>query len=213
MPDPPSGLTVSQAASMLGVSARTVRRWCEQGRLQAHRVVSERGSTWWIDPDSVAPVRPAGGQSIERARSLGRTEAEVLSALEARLERIETFLEGHTGSALSAEVAAVSSSLSVLADQLSLLQEVVRVREQETREREASWLAHLEALSTESDQLRQEVIRVQHEAQILAQRITERTTRCQQELLAELRTIRAVLDRPPWWKRLFGLGRTTVPRD
>jgi excisionase family DNA binding protein len=43
-------LTTDQAAEMLDVSERTVRRWCEEGRLKATRIDPESGGSPWRIP-------------------------------------------------------------------------------------------------------------------------------------------------------------------
>jgi excisionase family DNA binding protein len=45
----PAWLTVSQAAALLGLSERTIRRRCERGELAARLVVNEGGKTWLVD--------------------------------------------------------------------------------------------------------------------------------------------------------------------
>lgn len=46
-------LTVSQAAAILSVSERTVRRRCESGKLDAHLVTTESGKVWEIEAAAV----------------------------------------------------------------------------------------------------------------------------------------------------------------
>jgi excisionase family DNA binding protein len=72
----PAWLTVSQAAALLGVSERTIRRRCERGEIAARLVVNEGGKTWLVDqaaatslaidmtseepnPNTAVEVRPA----------------------------------------------------------------------------------------------------------------------------------------------------------
>lgn len=52
-PDPQSTLTTTQAATLLGVSERAVRRACAEGRLDATR----HGDRWAIDREAVAFYR------------------------------------------------------------------------------------------------------------------------------------------------------------
>ncbi len=61
-------LTVSQAASALGVSERTVRRRCEAGGLAARLEAGDSGTggrVWRISPDAVA-ARPVGQRAASR---------------------------------------------------------------------------------------------------------------------------------------------------
>lgn len=46
-------VTPSQAANLLGVSAQTVRSWCDRGRLTSARTILGR----LIDPDSVQEIQ------------------------------------------------------------------------------------------------------------------------------------------------------------
>ena len=50
----PGVMTVSEAATRLGVSARRVRAFCQAGRLAARRM----GRDWAIPVDVVAKYRP-----------------------------------------------------------------------------------------------------------------------------------------------------------
>lgn len=51
-------ITVSEAASWLGVSERTIRRRIKEGQLQAASIETPQGHTWRIDPASL-PNHPA----------------------------------------------------------------------------------------------------------------------------------------------------------
>ncbi|KOU99113.1 helix-turn-helix domain-containing protein [Streptomyces sp. XY533] len=46
----PATLTASEAAELLGVTTRTVRRHASMGRLPA---VQDEAGIWWLDPDDV----------------------------------------------------------------------------------------------------------------------------------------------------------------
>lgn len=52
---PAEWATPEQAAERLGVSAKTVRRWCASGRLRAER----HGRSWRIDRAGLPDPRPA----------------------------------------------------------------------------------------------------------------------------------------------------------
>lgn len=46
-----AGLTLSEAASVFGVSKHTVRRWIKEGRIEAYKVNGERGPEWRVYGD------------------------------------------------------------------------------------------------------------------------------------------------------------------
>ena len=65
LPQPPNHtpprvkyLTAGQAADLLGVNRRTVARWCESGRIEAHRTAGGdvRGGNWRIHPAVIEGV-------------------------------------------------------------------------------------------------------------------------------------------------------------
>ena len=63
-------LTAAQVSAQLNVTARTVRNWCESGRLRAERF----GASWMIDPRALVDfVPPARGRPPNEARK-GETE-------------------------------------------------------------------------------------------------------------------------------------------
>jgi excisionase family DNA binding protein len=68
------------------------------------------------------------------------------------------------------------------------------------------WLTDLasriDKLEAENAQLRQEVIRAQHEAQVLVQRLAENSQRREEDILAEVRAIRRNQEMS-WWERLW----------
>lgn len=68
------------------------------------------------------------------------------------------------------------------------------------------WLTDLasrmDKLEAENAQLRQEVIRAQHEAQVLVQRLAENSQRREEDILAEVRAIRRNQEMS-WWERFW----------
>ena len=98
-------LTVKQAAKRLNRSTRTIRRWCQTGKLRGRKVDREDGlEEWRIESVSVALVRPAArrgqrprGQSVdstaEELRLLREEIAEyhtVIGQLVTRIAGLET---------------------------------------------------------------------------------------------------------------------------
>lgn len=57
---PPSFVNIEQAAERLGVSTKTVWRWCQSGEIKATRA----GHRWMID---LASLRPRGADEIAEA--------------------------------------------------------------------------------------------------------------------------------------------------
>ncbi len=70
-------LTIREAATLLDVHPNTVRNRIKDGTIQAEKVVTERGPTWMIDPDSLANnTPPSGSQQL-----VGRVPEEALTIL------------------------------------------------------------------------------------------------------------------------------------
>ena len=71
---PPETLTVEAAAAMLNLSARTIQRRCQRGKLQARQVEGEFGEVWEIDRAAVETMqRQATSKSHDRPRQSSAT--------------------------------------------------------------------------------------------------------------------------------------------
>ena len=60
-------LTVAQAAALLGISERTMRRRCENGQYEAERVTTDTGKTWRIPRAQIEPLAEAAATSEAKA--------------------------------------------------------------------------------------------------------------------------------------------------
>ena len=50
-------LTTAQVAALKNVTERTVRRWCEAGKVNAISVGQEPHNVWLIDPESIGNIK------------------------------------------------------------------------------------------------------------------------------------------------------------
>jgi excisionase family DNA binding protein len=76
-------LTVREAATLLGVHPNTVRNRIKDGSLEAEKVLTERGPTWMIDPDSLTTnTPPSASQQL-----VGRVPEEALTFLAREIVR------------------------------------------------------------------------------------------------------------------------------
>jgi hypothetical protein len=70
-------LTIREAATLLNLHPNTVRSRIKDGTYEAEKVVTERGPTWLIDPDSLTTnTPPSGSQQL-----VGRVPEEALTIL------------------------------------------------------------------------------------------------------------------------------------
>jgi excisionase family DNA binding protein len=88
------GLTIGQAASRLGVSPSTVRRWVRSGRLRSERVTVGDGFEYRIPAEGLEAVTASTNPSAEPATNPstepptnGSTNASAPAILEASVER------------------------------------------------------------------------------------------------------------------------------
>jgi excisionase family DNA binding protein len=69
-------LTATEAANLLGVSDRTLRRYVQQGRLAKHRFATERGNEYRFSEDGVLKLKTDMTEARLRAghqEATGRT--------------------------------------------------------------------------------------------------------------------------------------------
>jgi hypothetical protein len=76
-------LTIREAATLLDVHPNTVRSRIKDGSLQAEKVVTERGPTWMIDPDSLTTNTPPS----DSQQLVGRVPEEALTLLAREIVR------------------------------------------------------------------------------------------------------------------------------
>jgi excisionase family DNA binding protein len=117
-------LTVSQAAAALGVSERTIRRRCENGKLAGELVSTESGATWLIPIESLG-LQPSLLPSAEPAAPAAATTPPELARLETDVQQIKAFLAGQINSreAMREDIgAALAQALSPVLMKLDELQ-------------------------------------------------------------------------------------------
>ncbi len=83
MEAPVQWLTVSQAAALLKVSERTIRRRCEAGKLAARLDSNESGSVWLIDAAAISAVNSADATDKKNATADKLRSENGLSAVNA----------------------------------------------------------------------------------------------------------------------------------
>ena len=159
-------MTVNEAAKHYGVSVRTIRRWCADGRIPAQRI----GKEWEIEslPDiaDIADVRMSEPADIA---DTGDVRTEALDVIEARLARIEGVLAGQFMSELSGQVSELRTSVSATVSELiqelreereasrsqqETLLELMQANHEEEERRAAEQTAQLEALRAELAELK-----------------------------------------------------------
>ena len=107
------GLTIQQAATVAGVSERTVRRWIKEGTLAAEKVPTAQGYEWRVQLDGAAclsggracrggsarvdgMVAPAAGWVESAAEEVGEALVRAVGLVE-RLQRENLELAGRVG--------------------------------------------------------------------------------------------------------------------
>ena len=176
-------LTLSEAAVLLGISERTIRKRISNGEIQAKKVSTGRGVAWRIPEDALGEVEVSERESeglveVSERESEGLTErvAEVSASLQTLQEGVDTRLsriEGVLAGQFSSEVI----------QRLQELTNVVHSLEEKAAQREAT--------------LRKELAQTRAVAEDREKELTQR-----------LDELRQVMEQPlPWWKRLLGKGR------
>ena len=160
----PEWLTVSQAASALRVSERTVRRRCEAGKLKAHLESTETGKVWLIDPASCGQAAATGaanaadsyGQDFEHEKTVEDERAadnvaaradglrpevrpQENRALERRADRMEGFLAGQMEVAIAR---AVTEAVRPLHEEIKELRELIERMNKEPEKAQAAPVAN-----------------------------------------------------------------------
>jgi len=76
-------ITIREAATLLDVHPNTVRNRIKDGSIEAEKVLTERGPTWMIDPDSLTTnAPPSASQQL-----VGRVSEEALTILAREIVR------------------------------------------------------------------------------------------------------------------------------
>jgi hypothetical protein len=127
-------ITIREAATLLKVHPNTVRNRIKDGSLDAEKVVTERGPTWMIDPDSLTTNAPTS----DSQQLVGRVPEEALTLLAREIVREaglhpdperEAKLEGNKLEAESAKTQILISSglLVAMAAVVGVLPTTVRM--------------------------------------------------------------------------------------
>ncbi len=62
----PKGVSIDQAAEILGKSRKTILRWIQSGKLPAHKEAVDGREQWRVDVDGVQPIE----QDVTRTNAL-----------------------------------------------------------------------------------------------------------------------------------------------
>jgi predicted DNA-binding transcriptional regulator YafY len=88
-------VTLSEAATRLKVSEKTVRRWVRSGRLQGSQKPTDRGFQWVVDiPDDLIepPEEPSG--ELEALREMNKLLCQELTAKNEQIRELHILLQG-----------------------------------------------------------------------------------------------------------------------
>ncbi len=153
----PDEITVAQAAAILGVSQRSIRRRCASGHIAARSTITGHSKTWLIRraaivPTEVAedaaaataeptddPTEPAGPASstaattAETTDTLQRPAPDALAKLQSDVEQIKAYLAGQ----ISTREASLIERLEQLTTENNELRSKLNAATQPSRKR--SW--------------------------------------------------------------------------
>ena len=74
-------VTISEAATLLGVHPNTVRNRVKDGSYQAEKIVTGHGPTWYIDRDSLVTNTPPSGLQFRPTHIVNKEALEVVQDL------------------------------------------------------------------------------------------------------------------------------------
>jgi len=176
------GITISEAAALLGVHPNTVRNRVKAGMYEAEKVFTENGQTWMIDRDSILnkPLPKASQQLPSQLQSQSEVQATQLVQ-----DLLRPFVEdlGRVREELGAE-------------------RVRRELVEQERDRLAAEQAAERSLREEAERERDELaarLRSSAEPRELSERVAEAVD---SEVSPELY---GPVERPSWWRRFFGI--------
>ena len=177
------GVTISEAAALLGVHPNTVRNRVKAGMYEAEKVFTENGQTWMINRDSIInnPLPKGSQQPPSQLRSQSDLRAAQLVQ-----DVIRPFVEdlGRAREELGTE-------------------RVRREQAEQERDRLAAEQAAERTLREEAERERDELadrLRSSSEPRELAERVSEVVDRG--ETSPEPQDL---VERPSWWRRFFGI--------
>ena len=177
------GITIAEAAALLGVHPNTVRNRVKAGMYEAEKVFTENGQTWMIDRDSILnnPLPKASQQPPSQLQPQSDLQAAQLVQ-----DVIRPFVEdlGRAREELGAE-------------------RVRREQAEQERDRLAAEQAAERTLREEAERERDELaarLRSSSEPRELSERVSEAVDR--REAAPEAQD---PVERPSWWRRFFGI--------
>jgi hypothetical protein len=181
------GITIAEAAALLGVHPNTVRNRVKAGMYEAEKVLTENGQTWMIDRDSILnnPLPKASQQPPSQLRSQFDFQAAQLVQ-----DVIRPFVEdlGRAREELGTE-------------------RVRREQAEQERDRLAAEQAAERTLREEAERERDELaarLRSSSEPRELSERVSEAVDR--REAAPEAAPeAQDPVERPSWWRRFFGI--------
>src|SRR5215203_237121 len=178
------GITISEAAALLGVHPNTVRNRDKAGMYEAEKVFTENGQTWMIDRDSILnnPLPKDSQQPPSQLPSQSEVQAAQLVQ-----DVLRPFVEdlGRAREELGAE-------------------RVRREQAEQERDRLAAEQAAERTLREEAERERDELaarFRGSTEPRELSERVSEVVDR-REEAAPEAQD---PVERPSWWRRFFGI--------
>jgi hypothetical protein len=178
------GVTIAEAAALLGVHPNTVRNRVKAGIYAAEKILTENGQTWMIDRDSIlnSPL-PKGFQQGPPQR---QAQVEV-QATQLVQDLLRPFVEdlGRVREELGAE-------------------RVRRELAEQERERLAAEQAAERSLREEAERERDELaatLRTSTQPRELSERVSEAV-----DGGAVSPEPQDPVERPSWWRRFFGFG-------
>jgi hypothetical protein len=178
------GITISEAAALLGVHPNTVRNRVKAGMYEAEKVFTENGQMWMIDRDSILnnPLPKASQQPPSQLRAQSALQAAQLVQ-----DVIKPFVE----------------DLGKAREELGT-ERVRREQAEQERDRLAAEQAAERTLREEAERERDELaarLRSSSEPQELSERVSEAVDR-REEAAPEAQD---PVERPSWWRRFFGI--------
>jgi DNA-binding PucR family transcriptional regulator len=179
------GVTIAEAAALLGVHPNTVRNRVKAGIYEAEKVFTENGQTWMIDRDSILNNPLPKGSQQSPSQLLSRSEVQSTHLLQ---DALRPFVEdlGRAREELGAE-------------------RVRREQAEQERDRLAAEQAAERTLREEAERERDELaarLRSSSEPRELSERVSEVVDRGGGEASPEPQD---PVERPSWWRRFFGI--------
>ena len=196
-------MTVTEAAKQLEVSPRTIRRWCNTGKLTGERVEGKYGDEWRVLLEPGQPGQP--GQSPDTSESAPSDQSESETSPGSTPspdspdspDMAEPSKESEVVSGVVSEVSepiptgdpllrsmVIWNWMSEVVSGLSELQQTVKDQQDQLQAEQES--------SRQREETLLEILQANHEAE--ERRATEQTAQ-----IEALRTELAELKRPPWW--------------